>query len=74
MALTTQPSSLEIAQAATLRPIGDIAAELGLEPNEIAHYGSHKAKIALSVLERLADAPDGRLVCVTALTPTGQAR
>jgi formate--tetrahydrofolate ligase len=70
MALTTQPSSLEIAQAATLRPIGDIAAELGLEPNEIAHYGSHKAKIALSVLERLADAPDGRLVCVTALTPT----
>jgi formate--tetrahydrofolate ligase len=70
MAATTQLSSLEIAQAAKLRPISEIAAEAGLERDEIALYGSYKAKIELSVLERLADAPDGKLICTTALTPT----
>jgi formyltetrahydrofolate synthetase len=67
---TTLPSSLEIAQAAELRPIGEIAEEAGLEPTEIARHGSYKAKIDLSVLERLRDRPDGKLVCITALTPT----
>jgi formyltetrahydrofolate synthetase len=70
MAETTLPSSLEIAQAAELRPIAEIAEEVGLEPSEIAPYGSYKAKIDLSVLERLRNRPDGKLVCITAVTPT----
>src|SRR4051794_20381483 len=63
-------SSLEIAQTARLRPIAELAAELGLEPDEIELYGRHKAKIALSVLDRLASRPDGKLIDVTAITPT----
>jgi formate--tetrahydrofolate ligase len=63
-------SSLEIAQNAPLRPIADIADELGLLPDEVELYGSYKAKIRLDVLERLADRPDGKEVVVTAITPT----
>jgi formate--tetrahydrofolate ligase len=63
-------SSLEIAQEAVLEPIESIASASGLEPDEIEPYGRHKAKIALSVLERLADRPDGKLICVTGMTPT----
>jgi formyltetrahydrofolate synthetase len=63
-------SSLEIAQAARLRPIADVAADAGLVPDEVDLYGSYKAKIDLGVLDRLADRPDGKLVCVTAITPT----
>jgi formate--tetrahydrofolate ligase len=63
-------SSLEIAQAAQLRPIAEIAAAAGLLPDEVEPYGRDKAKIGLSVLERLRDRPDGRLICVTAVTPT----
>jgi formyltetrahydrofolate synthetase len=64
------PSSLEIAQQATLRPIADIAAAAGLEPGEVDPYGQYKAKIDLSVLDRLAGKPDAKLVNVTAITPT----
>jgi formate--tetrahydrofolate ligase len=64
------PSSLEIAQAATLRPIADIASELGLEDDEVELYGRYKAKVSLGVLDRLADRPDGKLIDVTAITPT----
>ena len=67
---THMPSSLEIAQEATLRPIAEIAEELGLEPDEYDLYGRYKAKVDLSVVERLAGVPDGKLVCVTAITPT----
>jgi formyltetrahydrofolate synthetase len=67
---TEMPSSLEIAQAATLRPIADIAADAGLLPEEVELYGRYKAKIDLSVIERLADRPDAKLVNVTAITPT----
>ncbi|HEX4521272.1 MAG TPA: formate--tetrahydrofolate ligase [Gaiellaceae bacterium] len=63
-------SSLQIAQAATLRPIGEIADALGLEPDEFESYGRDKAKVALSVLDRLGAAPDGKLIAVTAVTPT----
>ncbi len=63
-------TSLEIAQAATLRPIGEVAAELGLLPDEVEAYGRDKAKVELSVLDRLAGAPDGKLIAVTAVTPT----
>jgi len=64
------PSSLEIAQAATLRPILDVAAEAGLLPEEVEPYGRYKGKVDLSVIERLADRPDAKLVNVTAITPT----
>ncbi len=67
---TATPSSLEIAQAAQLRPIAEIAAAAGLEPSEVDLYGTYKAKVSLSVLDRLAGRPDGKLVCVTAITPT----
>ena len=64
------PSSLEIAQAAQLRPIAELAEAAGLLPEEVEQYGRNKAKLDLSVLERLADRPDGKLICVTAITPT----
>ena len=64
------PSSLEIAQTAILRPIEEIAAAAGLEPHEVEPYGRTKAKIDLSVLDRLQATADGKLVCVTAITPT----
>jgi formate--tetrahydrofolate ligase len=64
------PSSLEIAQRATLRPVAAIADELGLAEDELEPYGRFKAKVSLGVLERLRARPDGRLVAVTAITPT----
>ncbi len=64
------PSSLEIAQTASLRPIEEIAAAAGLEPHEVEPYGRTKAKIDLSVLDRLRETADGKLICVTAITPT----
>jgi formyltetrahydrofolate synthetase len=67
---TELPSSLEIAQGATLRPIADVAADAGLLPEEVELYGRYKAKVDLSVLERLADRPDAKLINVTAITPT----
>jgi formate--tetrahydrofolate ligase len=67
---THMPSSLEIAQEAELRPIGEIAKDAGLEPDEYDLYGKYKAKVGLDVLERLKDVPDGKLICVTAITPT----
>jgi formyltetrahydrofolate synthetase len=66
----SMPSSLEIAQAATLRPIAEVAADAGLLPDEVELYGRYKAKIDLSVLDRLADRPDAKLINVTAITPT----
>jgi formyltetrahydrofolate synthetase len=64
------PSDIDIAQAAELRPIVRVAAELGLGEDEIDLYGRHKAKIHLDVLDRLRDRPLGRYVDVTAITPT----
>ena len=63
-------SDLEIAQKAELRPIVEIARELGIEEEEIEPYGKYIAKISLSVLERLKDRPNGKLITVTAITPT----
>jgi formate--tetrahydrofolate ligase len=64
------PSSLRIAQEAQLRPITEIAEAAGLEPDEVETYGRYKAKVNLSVLDRLADRPNGKLINVTAITPT----
>ena len=63
-------SSLEIAQEAELRPIEAIAEAAGLLPEEIDPYGRYKAKISLGAIDRLKDAPDGKLVCVAGVTPT----
>ena len=63
-------SSLEIAQEAELLPIETIAERVGLEPDEFEPYGRFKAKVALDVLDRLKDAPDGKIVCVAGMTPT----
>jgi len=67
---TKMPSSLEIAQEAKLRPISEIAEAAGLLPEEYEPYGRYKAKIDLGVLERLAGKADGKLINVTAITPT----
>ena len=63
-------SSLEIAQAAQLEPIDEIAGRCGLTQEEFEPYGRYKAKISLSVLVRLAEAPEAKLVCVAGITPT----
>ncbi|MGZ8630176.1 MAG: formate--tetrahydrofolate ligase [Actinomycetota bacterium] len=63
-------SGLEIAQEAALQPIADIAAAAGIEPGELEQFGRHRAKIDLSILDRLADRPDGKLIITTAITPT----
>jgi formyltetrahydrofolate synthetase len=63
-------SSLEIAQEAELLPIETIAERSGLTPDEFEPYGRHKAKVSLDVLDRLRDAPDAKLVCVSGVTPT----
>ena len=63
-------SSLEIAQAAKLRPITDVAADAGIEPDELEQFGRYKGKVDLSIIDRLADRPDAKLINVTAITPT----
>ena len=63
-------TGLEIAQEASLEPIADVAARSGILPEELRPYGTYRAKIALSILERLAGRPDGKLVITTAITPT----
>jgi formate--tetrahydrofolate ligase len=63
-------SSLEIAQEAELLPIETVAEGMGLEEDEFEPYGRYKAKVSLSVLDRLSTVPDGKIVCVTGMTPT----
>jgi formate--tetrahydrofolate ligase len=63
-------SDIGIAQKATLKPIGEIAARLGIPAASIENYGHYKAKIALDYIETLKDKPDGKLILVTALSPT----
>ena len=64
-------SDIEIAQAATLKPIQEIAAKAGILEDELELYGRHKAKIDyMTVLKRLAARPDAKIINVTAITPT----
>ena len=63
-------TDIEIAQSVTPMPVEDIAAGLGLSRGELVMYGSDKAKVRLSALKDLQDRPDGKLVLVTAITPT----
>ena len=63
-------SDVEIAQQAKMRPITQVGAELGIGEDELELYGKYKAKLDLSVWERLKDRPDGKLVLVSAINPT----
>jgi formate--tetrahydrofolate ligase len=63
-------SDIEIAQAATMRPIGEVAAKLGIPDEHLSPYGRYKAKIGLDYIASLKDKPNGKLVLVTAITPT----
>ena len=63
-------SDLAIAQAAKLKPIEEIAAAAGIRRDELELYGDYKAKVKLSILDRLRDRPQGKYVDVTAITPT----
>jgi formate--tetrahydrofolate ligase len=67
--LTTVPTDIAIAQAAKLRPIVDVAAELGLTADDILPYGKYKAKISAEAVKRYGQ-PKGRLVLVTGINPT----
>ena len=64
------PSDCEIAQSAPIQPISCIAASLGLSEEELELYGPYKAKIPLRVFHRLSNTPYGKLILVTAMTPT----
>ena len=64
------PPDIDIAQAATPLPIERIAAAAGILAEELEPYGRTKAKVHLSILDRLKNAPDGKYVAVTAITPT----
>src|ERR1700744_790808 len=68
--LASVPSDIDIAQAATPLPIDQIASEAGILPDELDLYGKTKAKVHLSIRDRLKDAPNGEYVVVTAITPT----
>jgi formate--tetrahydrofolate ligase len=66
--ITPVPSDIAIAQAAKLRPIADVAAEVGLKPEEILPYGRYKAKVSAEAIAKRK--PKGRLVLVTGINPT----
>lgn len=63
-------SDVEIAQQSKPKHIRDIAGELGITEDDLIYYGRDKAKIPLEVFERFKDRPDGKLILVTAITPT----
>ncbi|MGA1349129.1 MAG: formate--tetrahydrofolate ligase, partial [Burkholderiaceae bacterium] len=64
-------SDIEIAQAANMQPIAKLAQEkLGIAPEHLEPYGHYKAKVSLNFLDQLKDQPQGKLVLVTAISPT----
>ncbi len=68
--LNPVPSDIEIAQAGKLKPILQIAQELGIKENELELFGPYKAKIKLEILDRIGKRKDGKYIDVTAITPT----
>ncbi len=63
-------TDIEIAQETPMQPIADIAEKLGLPPQRLEPYGHYKAKVDCGLLDEMRDAPDGKLILVTAITPT----
>ncbi|KAM9840638.1 monofunctional C1-tetrahydrofolate synthase, mitochondrial [Aulostomus maculatus] len=68
--LTPVPSDIEISRAQTPKPVNQLAEETGLLPEELEAYGRNKAKVRLSLLDRLHTQPDGKYVIVAGITPT----
>jgi len=68
--LAEYKSDIEIAQEAELKPIIEVADQLGLSEDDLDLYGKYKAKIHLDVMDRVKDNPDGKLILCTAITPT----
>ena len=64
------PSDIEISQNAAMKPIAEIAQQFGIKDDELEQYGKYKAKIENDVWESVKDRPDGKLILVTAVTPT----
>src|SRR5271165_2157954 len=64
------PPDIEIALRAAIRPIETIAQRLGIGDDDLEHYGRYKAKVSLDLYHRLEDRPTGKLILVTAITPT----
>jgi formate--tetrahydrofolate ligase len=64
------PSDIEIAQAAKIKPIREVAQKLGIPDSAISPYGHYKAKISLDYIDTLKSKPDGKLILVTAISPT----
>jgi len=64
------PSDIDIAQAARLKPIAEMASEARIRPSELELHGTYKAKIKLEILSRLKKVPNGKYIDVTAITPT----
>lgn len=63
-------SDIEIAQKAHMLPITEVAAKLGIGEEDIELYGRYKAKLSMNLIKRVQDKPDGKLILVTAITPT----
>ena len=63
-------TDIEIAAQAKMKRITDVAAAMGIRPEELEPYGHYKAKLSDDLLTRLQDRPDGKLVLVTAVNPT----
>lgn len=63
-------TDIQIAQAAHMQPVSEIAAKLGIKEDELEHYGKYKAKLSEDLWERVKDRPDGKLILVTAVNPT----
>ncbi len=64
------PPDIEIARAAEMLPIREVAAKLGIDEDDLEYYGKYKAKIPLDAARRWSDSPPGKLILVTAITPT----
>ncbi|MDR3355398.1 MAG: formate--tetrahydrofolate ligase [Synergistaceae bacterium] len=63
-------SDIEIAQRCQMEPIAKVAAKLGVGDDDLEFYGKHKAKISFGLWEKIKNRPDGKLILVTAITPT----
>ncbi|HEY2110220.1 MAG TPA: formate--tetrahydrofolate ligase, partial [Dongiaceae bacterium] len=63
-------SDIEIARAAKMKPIGDVAKKIGIPDEHLYRYGPTKAKLSLGFIESLKSRPNGKLILVTAITPT----
>ncbi|KAG8902725.1 tetrahydrofolate synthase [Tulasnella sp. 403] len=64
------PSDIEVARAQTPKPVSTLASEIGIHPDELESYGKYKAKVELSVLDRLAHRKDAKYIVISGITPT----